>query len=552
MIKNFLFVLALSALGFAQRPVPQLPRLYIDTTYNQPTGTTWNAHTSTDFKNALKSSNPGDVIVLDAGVTYSGNFTLPAKANPNQQWIYIISSGLGNLPAPGTRVGPTDAKNMAQVITPNGAAPITAVPGANHFRLVGLEAASASTAWCNLKHVPPINCGSFNLVYVGAIKGQPLPDSITVDRCYIHGSPTMDIGEGVLANGSNVAVIDSYISDIHLSQYDSQAVMAYLSPGPLKIVNNYLSATTENIMLGGAGGSDNPYVPSDVEIRNNWLFKPLEWAKPGVTIPPNPQWSVKNSLEFKSAQRVLADGNILENNWQAAQDGTDVLFTVRSSASGNNAVVDDITFTNNIIKNVPSGFTTLTSDFLCGKPPYQQCTNPGESKRILIGNNLLLFRDPSLIGGGRNTGIYISDGLSDYVLQHNTFVPAPGTDCFAGVYFMLKSGTKWPPPQSITHNMWILDNAFCRQTSGDFGGQGTVGLNSYMGDPAPVDPRYLGNVMYVPSNNHVQQWPLHNFATTIPFTYVDPSNGNYQLLIPLWLDTSDGAEAGIDNSKLPK
>ena len=38
-------------------------------------------------------ANPNDVIVLDAGVTYVGNFTLPVKTNPNQHPRYI-SSGL--------------------------------------------------------------------------------------------------------------------------------------------------------------------------------------------------------------------------------------------------------------------------------------------------------------------------------------------------------------------------------------------------------------------------------------------------------------------------
>ena len=45
--------------------------------------------------------------------------------------------------------------------------------------------------------------------------------------------------EGVQANVTNLAVIDSYISDIHDSTTDSQAIVAYLSPGPIKIVNNY-------------------------------------------------------------------------------------------------------------------------------------------------------------------------------------------------------------------------------------------------------------------------------------------------------------------------
>ena len=65
-----LFPLLFVAVGLGQKPIPQLPQTYIDTTFNLPTGVTWNAHTATTFKNALTSANPGDTIVLDAGVTY--------------------------------------------------------------------------------------------------------------------------------------------------------------------------------------------------------------------------------------------------------------------------------------------------------------------------------------------------------------------------------------------------------------------------------------------------------------------------------------------------
>src|SRR5215472_840744 len=83
--------------AFGQEPIPQLPQTYINSTFNLPTGATWAAHTATDFRNALNSANPGDIIVLDAGVTYQGNFTLPAKSNPNHLWIYIVGSALSSL-----------------------------------------------------------------------------------------------------------------------------------------------------------------------------------------------------------------------------------------------------------------------------------------------------------------------------------------------------------------------------------------------------------------------------------------------------------------------
>ena len=226
----FIFLLLYAALCEAQPPVPQLPQTYIDTTFNPPTGVSWQAHTSTDFQNALNSSSPGDTIVLDAGATYKGNFTFPVKPNLDKKWTYIVGSALSSLPVQGTRVNPaTDAAKMPKIETANIQSALIIPPGANHYRLVGLEVYSASTAGCGGQ-----NCYTHSLLNGNSLPGEPLVDSIIVDRCYIHGSPTIDVRVGVVANGSNFAVIDSYISDIHQSTNDSQAILAYYSPGPSK------------------------------------------------------------------------------------------------------------------------------------------------------------------------------------------------------------------------------------------------------------------------------------------------------------------------------
>src|ERR1019366_1178009 len=77
-----LVVCGLLASAPAKEPQAVLPQVYIDTTWNPPVGgTTWAAHTSAQLSTAITKSSPGDIIVLDAGATYSGNFVLPAKTN---------------------------------------------------------------------------------------------------------------------------------------------------------------------------------------------------------------------------------------------------------------------------------------------------------------------------------------------------------------------------------------------------------------------------------------------------------------------------------------
>jgi hypothetical protein len=347
------------------------------------------------------------------------------------------------------------------------------------------------------------------------------------------------VRQGILAEASTVAVVDSYISDIHHSTFDSQGFGANYSPGPFKLVNNFISATTENIMFGGGGpGPDNPYVPSDIEIRKNHFFKPLDWAVAGVTIPPHNRWVEKNGIEFKSARRVLVDNNVIENTWRSGQEGYGLLLTVRSSQSGNIAVVDDVTITNNVLKNVQAGFMTMTRDRECGTH-YPKCSNQGESKRVKIYNNLVLFRDQTAAGAYNTTkGIMIDDGMSDLVFQHNSIISFDNQACYWSMYFNYANSKVWPPPAPLTHNIWVLDNVLCKQPSG-YGLNGTAGLAYYMSDPEPMGPRFWGNVMYAQPGN-AQSFPPRNLVTTTPFTF----DSNYQLLTPAWRESTDKQHAG--------
>jgi hypothetical protein len=537
-------VLLLATSVSAQKPVAELPRVHIDTTWNLPRGgKTWNAHNAADLSSALAGSAPGDVIVLDAGATYSGNFQLPAKTASNK-WIYVISSALDKLPAPGTRVSPADAANMPTVTSPNAAPVIDVLAGAHHWRFAGLQITETSAI--------------SNLIFGNYTSAAPLPDSITIDRCYIHGLPTASVHRAVLGNDTNFAMVDSYVSDVQGAGVETQGFAAWTTPGPIKLVNNYISATTENVMLGGAGGADNPHIPSDIEIRDNNLFKPLSWVK-------NPIAAVKNAFELKSAQRVLFDSNTIENVWAHAQNGFAVQLTVRTSQSGDIAVVRDVTITNNLLKNVVAGFNTLAKDDVCGIASYSKCKNAGSMARIVIANNLILFYDPTLPGGARNEAWQLADGAdrvttpgtqvqgvpSDIVFQHNTMISAASTPCWNSITF-----TTGKTQEHITNNIWILDNVLCRPPTGDFQLQGTSGLTAYMGDPSTgsydLGHRFYGNVVFVPASSNVQSLVPHNLLTTKPIHFVDPASGNYDLLQPKWTETSDGKLGGVDSSTLPK
>ena len=562
-IKRFTSVLvlslALSGVAIAQKPAAQLPHTSVDVTWAMPTGTKWPAHTAAQFSSALTSAQPGDVIVLDAGVVYTGNFKVPAKNNPNGQWIYIVSSALSSLPAPGTQVSPSDAVNMPKIVTPNVSQALSFWPGANHIRVVGVEMYSAST-YHPTGYTPGVYYGYAMVTIAGAWQtwGSNIPDYIIFDRSYVHGDATHDVQEGIQLNFSNAAVVDSYISDIHMKGTDTQAVAAYYTPGPILIHNNHLEAAGENVIFGGSGGNHDLWVPSDITVTNNYLYKPLSWITPSL----NGTYVVKNSFELKSAQRVLFDSNVIENKWSAGQVGGAFLFTIRTSQSGDIAVIHDVTVTNNIIKNVVRGFDVMGADYNCGVAPYTNCHNAGDTDRIVISNNLVTLGDPTQTGWiNQHTGlIAFSTGydpinkayppVKDVVVQHNSVVSNPNGPCWNAVYFDAPQAWKLPFPYPPTNNVWILDNVLCRQPTGDWGLHGTSGLTQYMGTPGtpPYDltQRFYGNMMYVPVGDKVQVFPPHNYATTVPIVYANQSTADYQLVSPYWTDTSDGQLAGVN------
>src|SRR5262249_44495587 len=125
-MKWLLAIIALALPALAQKPVPTMPMgiscnstytscsgTVFDTSYSLPMGgATWAVHTAAQFTAALNGYAPGDVIVMDAGTVYSGNFVVPAKANPLNKWTYVTTSNYGSLPAPGTKVSPSDSANM--------------------------------------------------------------------------------------------------------------------------------------------------------------------------------------------------------------------------------------------------------------------------------------------------------------------------------------------------------------------------------------------------------------------------------------------------------
>jgi hypothetical protein len=382
---------------------PAAPQVYINTALTASDGNTIAVAKGGDLQAALDSANPGDVIALEAGATFTGNFILPKKRGSS--WITIRSStDDANLPPEEHRITPDYAAVMPKLESPNSEPVIKTEEGAHHYRFIAVEFSIASDVTTNYSL---ISFGSDEYTSL-----DQLPHDLILDRCFIHGSPSADLSRGLALNCAAASVIDSFISECHGEGFDAQAIASWNGSGPFKIVNNFLEGSGENVLFGGADPAIPGLVASDIEFRRNTCSKPLAW-KPDHPSYAGRHWTVKNLFELKNARRVLVEGNLFENNWVDGQAGVAILFTPRNQdGTAPWSVVEDITFTNNIVRHISGGINILGTD---------NEKKSEHTKRIEITNNL--FEDVNGKRWGNGDGVFlIITETVDVTLDHNTIL----------------------------------------------------------------------------------------------------------------------------------
>jgi hypothetical protein len=354
----------------------------------------------------INSAKPGDTLLLDAGATWVGNFTLPARSDPG--WIAIRGSQEAALPKPGQRVSPSNAQQMPKILTPNATGAIGAADGTQGWRLVGLEIGVVPTWPTVVYHLLAFGSGSGD--WGRRRPSDVVTSRIIVERCYIHGSSAQKVRRGILANAADIRISGSWIDEIHDSGFDSQAILGYDGTGPLLIENNELQASSENIMLGGSDSSRPDLVPSDIIVRRNHIMKPWRWFQGHPTYDGS-NWVIKPLIELKSAQRVLIEGNILENSWGWPAFVADA-FNQDGSAPW--SVVQDVMIRFNVVKEVTGVFQAWS-----GTAPVRRVAllhnNAIGVRSAYPGNAYVKGKQLRLTGGAP---------IEDVWVEHNTTQPA--------------------------------------------------------------------------------------------------------------------------------
>lgn len=430
-----------------------------------------------DFQLALNKARPGDTILLEAGATFRGGFKLPNKSG--EKFITIRTSASdAQIPPPGVRIDPKKYAGVLPKIVPTGGVEpaIAAHNGAHHYRFIGIEFA-------------PTRDGLYNIIQIGTGEEtslEQLPHHIEFDRVYLHGDPNVGQRRGIAANGRYLKISNSYFSDFKREGEESQAIAVWATDGHIEIVNNYLEAAAESILFGGAENKMG-LVPGDCVIRSNWLNKPLNWRKE--------KWTIKNFFEIKSGRRIKFEYNLMTNNWGQAQEGTGVLFRTGTD-SGEQAVVEDIEFSNNIMRASGSAIKIFGAEGKGGR-------------NLTIRNNLFTDISAKKYDG---RGYFIISTTFDNVLIENNTVIHDGSITIAH---------DAPVTNFVFRNNIVFNNEY-----GFFGDGGTLGkatFNKYFPEAVVSNNIIIGGSESDSGSKNF--YP----ASIKQLVFVNPDSGDYRL-----------------------
>jgi hypothetical protein len=547
----------------------ELPVIYIQTAMaNTPApGSVTTVSSGGDFQSALNNASCGDTIQLQAGATFTGAYTFPAKNCNDNDWIIVRTSADDSLlPPEGSRLTPCyagvsslpgrPALNCASTnkvvaslsMSSSAIGPVIFASGANYYRLIGLEITRAA--------------GTGFVSSLASVIAGGTANNIIFDRVWMHGTAQDDTNRGLwLEGGSYISAIDSYFSDFHCVSVtgactDAQAIAGGVGAppmGPYKITDDFLEASGESILFGGDGATG---TPADIQISQNHMFKPLRWmqGQPGYIGGRNGNpFIVKNLIELKNAKRVLLEGNIMEDTWGGfSQSGFAVLITPKNqSGPGSSNLcpiceVTDVTLRYTTISHVGAGLQIANALSDNGGPPL-------DGERYSIHDIVIDDINGVLYGGpSQFAEISTSEGaplLKNVTINHVTAFPS-STMLVVGDQVAIST----PMSNFIFTNNLINAGAYPVWSTGDGGATNCaysdVPLTTF--NACFASSVFSTNAMIAAPSGAPAGWPSGNFFPALAavqfVNYNGGNGGNYQLLpsSPYKNRGTDGMDLGAN------
>jgi hypothetical protein len=517
----------------------------------------------------LNSAQCGQTIQLQAGSTFSGNFTVPAKGCDANHWIIIRTSSPDSaLPAEGQRMTPCYAgvssltgrpayscSNPTNVLSKiqmskGGDGPIQFANGANFYRFLGLE----------ITRETGVKGNAILMSTQGTV------DHIILDRSWLHGNPQDETRDAFsMVGGTYVAVVDSYFNDFHCISGTGTCTDAHVlsgglggtQDGPYKIQDNFLEASGESVMFGGGPAT---MTPTDIEVIGNHFWKPWQWM-PGsqgfVGGPDGHAFIVKNHMELKNAVRVLVEANLMENVWGGfSQTGFGIILSPKNqhTKSGNNVCpicqVTDVTIRYTQISHAGGGMQLATAISGSGHDGGSALAGERWSIHDVVMDDL----SKQYTGGGgvfEISNSWVKNPLNSLTINHITAFPDPGS------HLMILGSVAGNPSMYgfVFSNNLVLAarypvwNAFGSKTSCGAPDQPLPSISGCFSTYTFAN----NGLIATPSQFPPSSWPAGNYFPNTPgdvgfVNYNNGNGGNYALVAssPYKNKGTDGKDLGAD------
>lgn len=396
---------------------------------------------------AITGAKPGATIALEPGIIYR-SLTIPRSVSK----ITVTSAKCGAL---NRLVTPADAPLMATV---------QGTTGENYG--IKIEGSEVTLECVVVRDNPPngqgdmIRCGDATDPDIAHV-----PADVTIRNVLLMGNPGDVYGQkrAIAGNCRRLLIDQVWCQDIWVNGQDSTCVGIWSTPGPVLTQRSFLSAGSENYIVGGAPPASPAHLPSDITIQDSVLYKPLAW-KGKVT-------SVKNLLEYKNGRRLIARRLWMENHWKAAQPGPAVVFTMATNGACSYCEGRDWLLEDSVIWNVSAGVSITGYQ-------YGYAPGAGAAVGVTLRNNLFKISKATL--GGTGWPVLVSNEPKNVTIDHNTFLH-DGTTFVSSDY-----GIKWPyqepplpgPIKAGPLEGFVLTNNVAPYGSyGVFTAEGTAGIN---------------------------------------------------------------------------